>query len=381
MGSYGDGTAFQRPNGTWEAQASRGRRPDGSRERVSATGATRTEAKRNLAEKLRQPRTTRQRRGGETVEAFMGRWLEDVVRLTLRDRTYWGYRSIVEHHVAGSPIASVEVASLARRDVQAWVSAMDAAPMTVRHRLDCLRSAMRQAVRWDVVRSNPCTGVVLPAAERKSVRAVSPAEARRIEAACAGRWIAPLVTVALWTGLRQGELLGMRWEDVSLPQSGPASVTVRHTLERLPGSVTGTIAYVPGTPKTRGSARTVVLAAPAAAALRERRKEVMSGAGSRFGLVWTNPAGLPVDGPALTKEFQAALAAAGVERMRWHDLRHAYVTLMMAAGVPLAAVSKMVGHSSIAITTDIYGHLTSEMQEDAVGRMERLMAAEVADSA
>jgi integrase len=368
------------------------------------------------------------------VGAFLERWLEDVVKPTKRERTYWGYRSIVERELVPA-FGAVPLVSLSRRDVQAWVNRQTCAPMTTRHRLDCLRGALSRAVRWGLIDTNPAKEIDLPVVPRRTVRAMSPDDARALLAAVEGEWFAPLVTVALYTGLRQGELLGLRWEDVNLglvragrneghggqrgapdrggnghgvpaddrgqgseaavdavadvplvdavDRGGGASLTVHNALARLPGR--HGIRYVLDAPKSARSRRTVPLAPPAVAAIKAQRLAQMGGAPNPHGLVFPRPDGRPIDGPALTLAFQQALQATDtanaetkdyrpIGHVRWHDLRHGFVSLMIASGVPLAIVSELAGHSGISITADIYGHLTNERKAEAMADMAATLA-------
>lgn len=130
-------------------------------------------------------------------------------------RVGWGYRSIVERHLVPA-FGSLSLVSLSRRDVQSWVNRQSGSPQTIRHRLDCLRGAMSRAVRWGLIDSNPAKEIDLPVVAKRQLSAVNHDEVRSLLAAVEGSDIAPLVIVALFTGLRQGELLGLRWEDVNL---------------------------------------------------------------------------------------------------------------------------------------------------------------------
>lgn len=373
---YGAGTVWEqqrggRPTGRWLGQASLGVDESGRRVRVSVTAESEAAAWRELNRARREwSPSTRRRPAGESVAAFLGRWLDDVVRPTRRERTYWGYRQIVEQHLVPG-LGGRELASLTRRDVQAWTAGQKCAPMTLRHRVDCLRGALGWAVRWGIVESNPATGLDLPPKRRRPVRAMTPDAARAVLAATAGEWFGPAVAVSLYTGLRQGELLGLRWEDVDLKAG---TLAVHKSLSRLPGRVRGTVRYDLGEPKSERSRRTVPLPAEASDALRELKKRALTLPANPHHLVLPDAAGLPVDGPRLTKAFQAALAAHGLEAMRWHDLRHGTASLLLSAGVPIAVVSDLLGHSGIAITVDTYGHLSAEAKRQASDTLSRAVS-------
>ena len=364
---YGSGTVYQRPDGKWSGQWSAGRDEYGSRIRRTVTAETEAAAWKAMADARGKSSSTKRRRGGETVAAFLDRWLADVVRSSRRERTYWGYRSIVLLHLVPA-FGEREIRSLTRRDVQSWVSRQKGAPLSIRHRVDCLRAALGYAIRWNLIDANPATDLDLPSVQPRTVRAMSSADARKLLDATAGEWFAPLVAVALYTGLRQGELLGLRWADVDMKAG---SLTVHMSLARLPGA--HGIRYVLDAPKSQTSRRTVPLAPPAIHALREHQKAQLMAGGSWKGLVFAHP-DRPIDGPKLTHEFQASLARAELLPMRWHDLRHGTASLLIAAGVPLAVVSAILGHSGIAITVDVYGHLTEGTKRSALDDMAAKMA-------
>lgn len=358
---YGSGTVYQLPNGRWAGQWSSGKDAYGQRNRGTVTADSEAAAWKALAA-ARGNSSTRRRRGGESVGAFMERWLEEIVRKRRREKTYWGYRSIVEQHITPT-LGDVPLVQLDRRTVQSWANRQQGAPLTVQHRVDCLRSALTWAVKWDVIPTNPARGLDLPTVKRPEIRAMSDEDAEAIIAATAETWFGPLVALSFYTGMRQGELLGLRWQDVDLRRE---VLTVSRSLARLPG--TRGMRYVLDEPKSRGSRRTIPLVEDAVTLLREHQRSQLAGPGSWKGLVFAHP-DRPIDGTQLTHAFQEALKAAGLPRMRWHDIRHGTASILLGKGVSIAVVSAILGHSGIAITVDTYGHLTDETKRDALSKL------------
>jgi integrase len=169
--------------------------------------------------------------------------------------------------------------------------------------------------------------------------------------------------------MREGEVLGLRWSDVDLVRR---TVTVRRSLARTRQG------WALAEPKTPRSRRTIPLASEAVAALRRQRtaqKAARVAAGSAWSndldLVFTDAAGRPHKGSNVTKDFAAALRRLALPHVRFHDLRHGAATLMLAAGLDLFTVSRHLGHSTIAITADTYGHLTSDRRRDAADAIEQ----------
>lgn len=368
MAKYGAGTVYQLPSGKWVGQWSGGRDEYGNRIRgTTHPQPTEAAARRALNEERGKSSSGKPRRGGETVAAFLERWLADVVTVRRRERTLVGYRSIVDHHLVPA-FGDREVRALTRREVQAWVARSEGAPLSIRHRVDCLRAALAWAVKWGLIDTNPATGLDLPAVRRPTIRAMTDEQAEAIIAATAEAWHGPIVALALYTGLRQGELLGLRWEDVDLKRE---RLTVTHSLSRLPGR--HGLRYVLTEPKSAKSRRTVPLIPDAVEVLRTLQREQLTGTGSWKGLVFSRR-DRPVDGPSLTRDFQASLEAAEVPTMRFHDLRHGTGSLLLSKGVPMAVVSDILGHSSITVTVDIYGHLTEDTKREAMMRIARRAA-------
>lgn len=242
-----------------------------------------------------------------------------------------------------------------------------------------LRRALGQAMRWGMLGRNVATLVDLPPARTYDVRALSIDDARAMLDAVRGDGLEPLVTVALATGLRQGEALALRWSDIDLDGG---QLTVRHTLHRSGGRVTLT------EPKTKRSRRAVTLPTFAVAALKRQRDWFQAQqrmlAGSRWqgpdcpsdpaGYVFTSSIGTPLDGANVTKRLQARLAAAGLPRMRFHDLRHGAATLLLAQGVHPRVVMETLGHSQIAVTMNTYSHVVPALQREAADRLDAAFA-------
>jgi integrase len=201
-----------------------------------------------------------------------------------------------------------------------------------------------------------------PRVARREMHRLSPQQVRAILTAATGDRLEALWIVAITTGMRQGELLGLRWRDVDL--DGRA-VSVRASLERIAGG----LAFAD--PKTAHSRRRVSLTDVAIAALRRHRAVQLQdrlAAGSEWvdsDVVFATHAGRPLHASFVLGAFRAMCVRAGVPRIRFHDLRHTAATLLLGRGVHPKIVSEMLGHSTIAITLDLYSHVTPTMQRDA----------------
>lgn len=233
-----------------------------------------------------------------------------------------------------------------------------------------LRTALGLAVRWDLVSRNVARLVDRPRIQRKPIQPLTPDEARRFLAAIHGHRLDALFSVALALGLRQGEALGLRWDDINF---SVGTLRVSHQLQRIDAKLT----LVP--PKTERSRRTLVMPTMIVERLREHEKRQIAEklwAGSKWqenGLVFANRAGGPTQARHVIREFHNALAHAGLRRVRFHDLRHSCATLLLVQGVSPRVVMDVLGHSEIALTMNAYSHIVPELQREAAQRMQAIL--------
>jgi integrase len=261
--------------------------------------------------------------------------------------------------------AAVQV--LLNRKVEAGLS-----PSTVRGIHATLRSALGQAERWGLVPRNVAKLVSPPRVTRPEVQPFTSQEARRFLDAVKGDRFEVLYQVSLALGLRQGETLGLRWEDVDLDRG---SLTVMHSLQRHDGE------YRLVEPKTQRSRRTVGLPPQLVKTLRrhrtlQREARLKAGPqwrGDEWGLVFCREDGEPLSSAVVTHRFQDTLSEAKLPRQRFHDLRHAAASFMLAEGVSLRVVMEVLGHSEIGTTANIYGHVMPELSKDATDRVGKLL--------
>jgi len=373
----GEGYIRQRADGRWEAFLSLGNE-GGRRRRVSFVHRDYAEVQQRLVDARRE--VEQQRSGadrGLTVCAFLEQWLERS-RRRVRPHTLHRYEGIVRGHLV-SALGDQVLVDLSPRQVEVMLARqLDAglSALTVRHHRGVLRTALNVAMRWGLVERNVATLAEPPALQRREVTPVGPHEARRILAAIQGHRLEALFAITLSLGLRQSEILGLRWSDVDDERR---SLTIRQTLHRV-GSE-----YLFLEPKTKRSARSVDVPDPIwdlliARRAQQRDDQARAGKnwrGAEWGhLVFTTPLGEPLQGRVVTRALQHRISAAGLPQMRFHDLRHAAATLMLALGIPLLEVSRALGHSQTSTTLDIYSHALPEMRSDA---RERLTAALLAE--
>jgi integrase len=243
-------------------------------------------------------------------------------------------------------------------------------PRTVEYLRAVLRQALNRAIKWGYLTRNVAALADGPRVERPEIRPFTPDQARLFLASVRGDRVEALYSVALALGLRQGEALGLLWEDVDL-EAG--TLAVRHALQR----VDGRLQLVE--PKTFRSRRNLFMPRVVVEALNAHRKRQLLDrlvAGSRWteaGLVFTSSIGTPLDGRNVTQRFQAQVERAGLPRQRFHDLRHGCASLLLAQGVSPRVVMETLGHSQIGLTLGTYSHVIPALQRDAADQMERVL--------
>ncbi len=373
----GEGAVFQTKDGQWRARLSLGLVNVDGRPRLRVREArfpTQREAlaalrqwQRDLADGLPV------RPDRETVGQFLTGWLEDVVRPRARPRTYASYAQVARLHLLPG-LGHLRLAALGPQQVQAYLNqklATGLSPRTVQYHRAILRCALNRALKWGLVKRNVATLVEPPRVERQDVQPFTPEQAARLLAAVRGQRLEALYTVALALGLRQGEALGLRWEDVDL-EAGRLHVRVQ--LQRLEGRGPQLVAL-----KTASSRRALPLPPFAIEALRRHRARqleerlALGPAWQEHGLVFTSTIGTPLEARNVLRDYHALLARAGLPRKRFHDLRHTCATLLLLQGVDLRVVMEILGHSQISLTANTYTHVAEALKRQAAERLEALL--------
>jgi integrase len=365
----GEGTIVHRSDGRWF-----GRLPvweNGKLQRKPVYGKTQAEVARKLRELKRQLDQGLPAPDGTMTVAQLAEQFLEAKRGTIKDRTLLSYRLCLENHVVPA-IGRVKVAKLEPRDLQAlWSAKLDAglAPRSVRNLHAVTRHMLTQAARWGITARNVAALVDPPKVPHHEMQTLDAAQARRFLDACHGDRLEALFLLAVTTGMRQGELLGLRWQNVDLDAG---VLQVREALWK------GTFTE----PKTKAGRRKIRLTGRAVTALRDHKErqdwERIVAADEwdySLGLVFTNDFGRPLTiSNMIKRHYQPLLAKAGCPRLRFHDLRHTAATLMLSQGLPVKVVSEMLGHSQASVTLDVYAHATPTMHDQAVKVMEDLLA-------
>jgi integrase len=310
----------------------------------------------------------------KTLAVFLREWLK-LAEMRLRYSTWSGYRTNIEHHILPT-LGDIPVADLKPEHLNALYAELlsngrvdgtgGLAPRTVQYVRTILRKALKDAMRLGLVDRNVTLLTDSPRSRRPEMRTWAADQVRQFLAHVRNDRYFMAWYLAATTGLRRGELLGLKWRDVDL-EGG--RLQIRQTLV-----ATGNRIYW-SEPKTKGSRRMVAIPEDAVLLLRghaaRQKEEKQRWSGENLGsdVVFTQPDGSPVDPDRFTRWFARHARDAYLPHIRLHDLRHTFATLALEAGIHVKVVSEMLGHDNIVITLDTYSHVMPVIHDEAAAKV------------
>lgn len=372
------GQIIKRSDRTWLIRIFTGRDGKGKRRYINKTvHGTKKDAETYLNKTLTEISTgTFVEPATELLDEYFDKWLAAAAKPRVSERTYAEYEALLKRYIR-EPLGDKKLAVLRPLDIQRVYSDMQERGLSarvVRYTHAVLSSSLKQAVNWGMLARNPATLVQLPKQTRKEMRALSAVEAKRFLKALEGDRYATLFSLALTTGMRPEEYLGLQWKDLDLVLG---TVTVQRALVwRIKGG-----GWYYGEPKTSRSRRTIPLPSSLSKLLSAHKRQQAAErlkAGSSWqdhGLVFTTLIGSPLNIPNLSfKHFKPALERAKLPKsIRLYDLRHSCATLLLQAGENPKVVSERLGHASITLTLDVYSHVLPDMQKAAAQKLENIL--------
>ncbi|MCL6446028.1 MAG: site-specific integrase [Alicyclobacillus sp.] len=363
------GTARDGRTPAWQVRVFLGRDANGKKRYVYRTvhGSER-EARKVLRELLAErDKGTLVQESKDTVATYLMRWLE-THKAAVKERTFNNDSDMLKRYIIPS-LGPIRLTKLRPLDIQETYAELQQtrglSGSTIRRAHAVLHNALRQAVKWQLIRQNPAELVDLPKAETTEMKALKPEEAERFLEACAGDRYGTLFMFLLTTGVRPSEAYGLLWDEVDLANG---TIYIRRVLTRPRSG-----GWKFESPKTKSGIRSVVMPKETVEALREWKREqnaIILASGGNYhnhGLVFAAENGEPLqERNIIQRHFKPVLRAAGLdENIRLYDLRHSYATLALMAGVPVKVVSSNLGHADISLTLKVYSHVFAEMKEEA----------------
>jgi integrase len=369
----GAGTAFQRADGRWAAEFYVTEAVTGRRVRRTIYGKTRADVEDKLVEmRQREADGTPTTPLHLTVEAYLREWLAQIVSVRVRGNTLAGYKYHVDRYLVPD-LGQKRLARLTARDLRIYFESLSRRGVgvrTVQYVHATLRSALEDAVREELLPKNVAKLVRVPRPTKEERVPLSIDEVRALLKATRDHRLFAMFVVFALLGMRRSEVLGLKWSDVDLALG---VVQVKRGLQRVNGS----LQLLPV--KTARSRRSVPLPALVVEALRrhlaeqEVERQQLGSTWPKSGFVFTTPIGTPVDPRNCTRIVQTGCKSAGLRVVRLHDFRHGCVSVLLGLGVPPRTVMEIVGHTTLDVTMNIYGHVSLGDKQAAMNRLNDLM--------
>lgn len=366
----GEGSVYLDARGMWRGAVTM---PNGRRRYFSAP--TRAEASAKVGDAAAALRGGRLAPDGRvTVAAYLEGWLKESERRVL-ERTLRGYESAVRLHIV-PVVGRVRLVQLSARhvvEVMGQMTRAGAAPSHVARVRSILSRALAEAVRTGALVRNVATLAPPPRQVEPERVWLDASQAAAFLAAAASDRDGPVLSLILLLGLRQGEAQGLRWDDYSAERG---QIEIRRTVYKRGGE------WIENAPKSAASRRTLPVPGPAAELLeRERQRQALAEQLTAAGPIFLSRAGKPYGKDRLLLGLHRLLDAAGLPRIRMHDLRHSTASILLERGVSPRVVADLLGHSKIATTLGIYSHVTARLVTTATDAMGALMPPTAAPAA
>lgn len=364
-----EGTIYKRPSGAWRAQISINGR------RLSYTGKTQQECRRWLKETLFQIDQGVTFEGSDTtLEEFISDWLETVRSNRSRTTADLYQRTVLKEVIP--LLGHFKLTDLRPGLIQRFYDHKikeGQSRHAVRTAHKVLSVCLNHAAKLGMIARNPCNGTSPPRYKKQEMKFYDENQVQvLLNAALAiGDQYQPVYYLAIHTGMRQAELLGLKWEDIDWERN---TLQVKRQCLRYKGG-----GYEFAKPKSKSGNRTIILGKQTLEVLKTQRKRVnemkhkASEEWEDLDLVFPTRVGTPILHSNLRRGFRKLLDESGLPKIRFHDLRHTAASLMLNYGIPILIVSRRLGHAKPSITLDVYGHLIPSKQEEAAALMDNLM--------
>jgi len=362
-----EGSIYKHKNGLWAAQVT----IEGKH--VTKYFKTKREGRDWLKETIVQIDDGLTLEGAQiSVEKFLREWLE-AHKLRVRPKTAFQYNQVLEQHVIPY-LGKIKLKELRPDHIQSLYSTKlkdGASERTVLIIHSVIHRALEQALKWGLVGRNVADAVTRPRVKKKEMKTLDDNQARSFLSSLKGSRYDAFFWVAISTGLRQGELLGLKWSDVDWRNR---CIHVQRQVQRLSH---GGLGFAP--PKSEAGKRTIVLGAAVLEKLREQmayqdtEKSFAGKDWQEFDLIFPSAVGTPYDHRNIYRVFKILLKEAGMPEIRFHDLRHTAATLLLQQGVNPKVVQERLGHSDVTLTLNTYSHVMGTIQDDAADKLDQLL--------
>ncbi len=375
----GEGNIRKRKDGRWEGRYTAGRDPESGKVIYkNVLGKTQAEVKEKLAKAIEDNKGLDIVKAGQyTVGQWMDVWFGNYAKIKVRPSSHKTYKGYIENHIKPN-IGKIQLSKLTTLEVQALYKKLltsgrverteskqqpkGLSAKTVRNINQVISSAMELAKSQKLISTNPTDGCALPKVEHQEMKTLTADQLAAFFREARSSGVFEMYYLELATGLRRGELLGLKWDDINL-ETG--AIQIKRQVARIDGEV------VEAPLKTKNSYRTLSIGADAVEILKEQQGKVVGE------YVFPSPNGGPISPDSVLHMLHRVLDRAGLPPLRFHDLRHTFSTLALQNGVDIKTVSGMLGHYSAGFTLDTYAHVTTAAQKEAARTMDNLLSGSV----
>lgn len=376
--AQGAGSIRKRFDGRWEARFTTGFDPaTGKQVQKSIYGKTQKEVREKLAQiTVELDDGTYMEPTKSTVGQWLDTWLETYVTYSVKPYSVASYEQTIKNYLKPA-LGHVPLAALTAPQIQQFYNSplvtRKLNPKTVRNIHGIFHRALRQAMRLGMIRSNPTELCDLPKVRRKEIKPMEKDQIAAFLDAIKGNPFELLYQVTLFTGMRQGEVLGLTWDCVDFEHK---TLYVNKQLQKVP-KAGGPYLLVP---TKNGRGRMVMVASSVMALLKRQRAQqsqaqLLAGPNwnNELNLVFTNELGRHLNHEAVRRKFKEAVKSFGLDQERFHDLRHTYAVVSIESGDDIKTVQSNLGHATAAFTLDVYGHVSQKMRQQSADRMEQFI--------
>ncbi|MCI7280798.1 site-specific integrase [Dysosmobacter sp.] len=368
----GEGNIRKRKDGRWEGRYTAGHDPaTGKTIYKNVLGKTQAEVKEKLKRAIEDSAKLDMSKVGQyTVGQWMDVWFENYAKIKVRPSSHQTYRGYIENHIKpniGSiplnKLTSLELQKLYKKllgngrveRIESKKQPKGLSAKTVRNINQIISSALNLAIEQKLILTNPADACALPKLEHREMKTLPTEQLTSFLREAKESGVFEMYYIELATGLRRGELLGLKWSDIDLEHG---SLRVQRQIARIDGEI------VEAPLKTKNAYRTLPLSADAIDVLKAQKKKCGTSP-----YVFPSPTGGPISPDSVLHMLHRVLKRAGLPKVRFHDLRHTFATLALQNGVDIKTVSGMLGHFSAGFTLDTYAHVTTSAQKEAANTM------------
>lgn len=373
----GEGNIRKRKDGRWEGRYTAGHDPaTGKSIYKNVLGKTQAEVKEKLRRAIEETKGLDIVKAGQyTLGQWMDVWFENYAKLKVRPSSHQTYKGYINNHIKPY-VGSIPLSKLTSLDLQKLYKMLltegridriesknqpkGLSAKTVRNINQIISSALSLAKEQKLLSSNPAEACALPKVEHREMKTLPVEQLTSFLREAKETGVYEMYYIELATGLRRGELLGLKWQDIDMVSG---TIRVQRQVARIDGEI------VEAPLKTKNSYRNVSIGPDAIEVLKEQKKKVGD---SEY--VFPSPNGGPISPDSVLNMLHRVLERAGLPKIRFHDLRHTFATLALQNGVDIKTVSGMLGHFSAGFTLDTYAHVTTAAQREAANTMGKVLS-------